>query len=312
MSKRSEISVVIPFLNEEENIPELVRQLTELTLEYPDILFEFVFVDDGSTDNSLSLLREKVEVPMKWKVVKLSRNYGSYNALRVGVFHSSFDIVTFLYADLQDPVWLIPKMFQKMQDGYEIVVAERQTTKYRFSDRFFSELHAKIIRKFVAETFPEKGFDVVMFGKAIKDKLNTNIEADSNIFMQILRSGYRQGKIEYDKVERKFGESKWSFSNKLKASLDILVSFSYLPVRIISITGLLLLFLGMIWLITFGVLLVLGNDIPVFQSIIIAVLLFGFGFTNISLAILGEYLWRILNAARRRPAFTVDEVIESE
>ncbi|MCB9234383.1 MAG: glycosyltransferase [Bacteroidia bacterium] len=312
MNNGSAISVVIPFLNEEENIPELVRQIDELAREYAQISFEFVFVDDGSTDNSLALLKNSLPPDLVWKVVKLSRNYGSYNALRVGVFHSSCDIVTFLYADLQDPTWLIPRMFEKMKEGYDIVVAERKTTKYRFSDRFFSELHARMIRKFVAETFPEKGFDVVMFTRAIKEKLNENIEADSNIFMQILRSGYRQGKIQYDKVERKFGVSKWSFSNKIKASLDILVSFSYLPVRIISLVGLLLTGLGLLWPVVFTILWLAGIRLEIFPSTIIAILLLGFGFTNISLAILGEYLWRILNAARRRPAFTVDEVIEKK
>ena len=157
-----DISIVIPFLNEEENIPKLVQTLNQY-LSSQQQRFEVIFVDDGSTDNSLQLLCQSDHQSYSCKIIKLSKNFGSIPALSAGVLHSSADIVTFLYADLQDPIELIPRLYKKFKEGNDIVWACRNFG-YKES-RFFSKLYARLMRKYAVSNFPENGkINFLMFG----------------------------------------------------------------------------------------------------------------------------------------------------
>jgi dolichol-phosphate mannosyltransferase len=215
-----------------------------------------------------------------------------------------------MYADLQDPLDLIPKLYKKIEEGNDIVWAERRNIKTGIIEKIFSRLYAKLMQKFVIRTFPQKGFDIVMFNKKVKNELNQSIELNSSIYMQILSLGFKQDKIVYDKQPRKYGKSKWTLSKKIKMFIDSFVSFSYFPIRLVTIVGFILSFISIIWIIyiIFGTIFLYITS-PGWPTLI-CVILFGFGITNISLGIIAEYLWRTLDSSRRRKAFIIDKIYD--
>lgn len=309
MSEAIDISIIIPFLNEEENVPILNRELNRLVDNNPNINFEIIFVDDGSGDNSVFKLSES-DFHAPTKVVRLSKNYGSHSALRAGVLNSRGKFTTFAYADLQDPLELILKMNEFALKGSEIIWAVRSSTDVGFFEKLFSKFYAKLIQIFVNPVFPKNGFDVVMFNTKIKNALNENIENNSSIFLQILNFGFKQDFIYYDKIERKIGKSKWTLSKKFKLFIDSFVAFSYAPIRFVTIIGFTFFILGLSWTIFIIFYEIFKGGLAPGWPALISILMIGFGISNISLGIIAEYLWRTLDASRRRPVFLIDEIIE--
>ncbi|MCX8080328.1 MAG: glycosyltransferase family 2 protein [Bacteroidia bacterium] len=303
------ISVIIPFLNEEENIPQLCRTLDVFFSSYKSAEAEVIFVDDGSYDNSVDVLKQQPYKNYKAKIVKLSRNFGSINALYAGLTKTEGDYVVFLYADLQDPVELISMLYEKILEGYEIVWAQRKSVDTDNS-RFFSRLYAWLMKRYAVKNFPSNGFDVAMFTRKVRNELIKNIEGNSSIFLHLLSLGFRQGYVLYDKRKRTLGKSKWNLSKKFKLVIDSFVAYSYLPIRLVTVAGIIFSVMGFLYSIFIFFYKLMGGKIAHGLSTIVIILLLGFGITNISLGIIAEYLWRTLDVSRRRPPFIIDEVIE--
>jgi len=301
------ISILIPFLNESENIQNLTQQLGAYCQSRSEV-FEIIFIDDGSTDNSAQLLQQTQHIGYEARLIKLSKNYGSHAALRAGIQHASGDVVTFLYADLQDPVHLVHEMFEKINSGKEIVWANRKRTNQGFIEKLFSRIYASLMRRFAFPDFPKKGFDIVMFTQKVRKVLNNHIEGNSSIFLQILSMGFPQDFIEYDKVDRKAGKSKWTFSKRMKLFIDSFVAFSYFPIRLVSVVGIAFFLLGLFWTIYIITRHFVVGDLTPGWPGLVSILMLGFGITNIALGIIAEYLWRNFDAARGRPVFIVDGI----
>jgi dolichol-phosphate mannosyltransferase len=304
------ISVIIPFLNEEENIHSLVNELNIFFASEKNYIAEVLFVNDGSTDRSVELLKTARHTAYTAKVISLSKNFGSHAALRAGIGEASGDFICFMYADLQDPLILISRLFEKCNEGNEIAWAVRNNTENGFFESSFSKFYSSMMKKYAISTYPEKGFDVVMFGKKTQQNINSNIEANSSIFLQILTLGYKQVTIGYDKKTRTKGKSKWTISKKIKLFIDSFVAFSYAPIRFVTIIGILLFITGISWSAYLIIRKLAFNDLESGWPALMSVLLTGFGITNISLGIIAEYLWRTLDASRKRPVFIIDEIIE--
>ena len=307
-----DISIIIPFLNEEENLPGLVEELNKYISTLNDIKIEVIFVDDGSKDSSIEILEKLPHKYYTSRIIKLSRNFGSHAALRAGILHSAGEYITFMPADLQDPLELIGRLYDKSREGYDIVWAARGNVKSSFLERIFSELYAVLMRRFAISTFPKHGFDIVLFNSKIRDELNQNIEGNSSIFLQILSLGFRQSSIIYDKGERYAGKSKWTLSKKIKLFIDSFVAFSYAPIRFVSIVGFSMAFLGFLWAIYVVFHTLFMHDIKPGWPALLSVLMIGFGITNISLGIIAEYLWRTLDASRKRKVFIIDRIVDIE
>lgn len=303
------LSVIIPFLNEADNIARLTTALNDFFAQRTDLTAEVVFVDDGSTDASVALLQQARHTAYTPKIVKLSKNYGSHAALRAGILHAEGAYISFMYADLQDPLALIAQMYEQARAGKEIVWAVRKSTQASFSERVFSQSYAYLMQKYALPNFPAKGFDVVMFGQKVRQALNENIESNSSIFLQILTMGFAQTTIEYDKQARQAGKSKWTFNKKVKLFVDSFIAFSFAPIRFVTFVGILLFVLGGLYASYLVSRKLIYNDLQQGWASLIAILMLGFGITNISLGIIAEYLWRTLDASRKRPVFLVEEII---
>ena len=305
------ISILIPFLNEEESLERLISELTSFVKKKS---VEIVFIDDGSTDDSISVLKKSISsqtfYQTKLSLIKLSKNFGSHAALRAGIHHAKGQYITFMYADLQDPIDLVDKMQDYCVSGTDIVWASRRNLASGVIDKMFSRMYSYLMRKFAIDTYPKKGFDVVMFNQKVQRALNENIESNSSIFLQILSLGFSQKTIEYKKKIRKEGKSKWTLKKKLKLFIDSFVGFSYAPMRLVSIVGILFFIFGLIWTIYIITRSVLYGDLREGWPATVSILLLGFGITNIGLGVVAEYIWRTLDASRKRPVFIIDEIIE--
>lgn len=305
------VTLIVPFFNEFENLKKFKFKLCDfIEIKHREFNLEVLFVDDGSTDDSIAIIRDFRNLNFDVKVIKLSKNYGSHAALRAGIMNASGDYLMFLYADLQDPIDLIDQLSEKMNLGNDIVWANRKSTKAPLFERFFSNFYSGLMRKFALSNYPEKGFDVVMFNRKVADALNRDIQVNSSLFLQILSLGFKQDSIEYDKVERKHGKSKWTINKKIKLLVDSFVAFSFAPIRLVTIVGITLFAAGLLFSLYLLTRKVFFHDLVSGWTMLMTTLSLGFGITNISLGIIAEYLWRTFDAARGRPAFIIDEIIE--
>jgi glycosyltransferase involved in cell wall biosynthesis len=309
MNQSPDITVIIPFLNEEDNIQRLGTELVRFTDARPETRFEIILVNDGSTDNSVDVIR-RTKFPQLTKVISFSQNYGSHAALRAGIMHSQGKNVTFLYADLQDPIDNISTMYAKQSEGNDIIWANRAATQNSFFERQFSKFYSRLMKKYVNKRYPAKGFDVVLFNRKVADAVNKNVEGNSSVFLQILNLGFRQDFVEYQKAARQAGKSKWTLAKKIKLLIDSFVAFSFAPIRMVSLIGILFFILGVLWTGYIFFRKIFFNDLPLGWPALMAISMIGFGITNISLGIIAEYLWRTLDASRKRPVFIIDEIIE--
>jgi glycosyltransferase involved in cell wall biosynthesis len=306
-----DVSIIIPFLNEEGNIPNLITALNKYFLKNTDIVVEVILVDDGSTDNSITTLKQQKIEGYSLNLISLSKNFGSHAAVRAGTLNANGNYTIFLPADLQDPLSLVHTCFYLTKEQKaEIVFAYRKETSNGIFETLFSKFYAYCMRKFVAPNFPNKGFDVVFFSKKIKEELNKNIESNSSIQLQILNLGFTSKEIYYTKQERKVGKSKWTISKKIKLMIDSFVAFSYAPIRFVSFVGVLFFMIGILWTIYIVSRKLIYNDVASGWPALTSILLLGFGITNIGLGIIAEYLWRTLDASRKRPVFIIDKIID--
>lgn len=304
------VTVIIPIFNEYEGIPFLVDSLNEFFRVNSHVKAEVIFVNDGSRDNSVDRLVSMKHESYRAKVISFSRNFGSHAALRAGISHASGDYICFNYADLQDPLELIIQMKEMMDKGNDIIWAHRESTKVSWGEKMFSKSYAYLMKKFAFKNFPEKGFDIVMFNKKVAAEVNKNVEANSSIFLQILGMGFKQESISYKKRERKTGVSKWTMSKKIKLFIDSFVAFSYAPIRFVTIVGIVFFIVGALWTVYIIIRKIFFQDLAAGWPALMSILMLGFGITNISLGIIAEYLWRTLDASRKRQVFIIDDIKE--
>lgn len=306
------ISVLIPCYYNEKNIPVTAKTLiANENLFTDDVTFEYVMVDDGSQDNTYEeLLKFQEQYPDRVKVVKLARNFGSFNAILAGMNYATGDCNVFIAADLQDPPELIPQMYDYWSKGIKLVIANRADREESFFQKLFSNTYHNLIRKFALNNVPKGGFDLVLFDRQLKDEIVDMDESNTNVLYLLTWLGYDYVNIPYTRRAREIGVSRWTLSKKIKMFVDSFVAFSFLPIRMISIGG---LTIG-IFAILYALYIIIAKMTNLIQlegwTTMMVVFLFVSAFQMISIGILGEYLWRSLDASRKRPNFVVDEVKE--
>ena len=266
--------------------------------------YEIVFVDDGSKDGSLRealYLREK---DSRVKVVTFTRNFGQMAAMLAGFKEVTGDAVINISADLQDPAELIPQMVEKWQGGAEIVVCYRTDRSDTLFAKLFSRLAYGVLRLSMPQ-IPPGGFDFVLMDRKVMDEFNS-IDVRHRFFQgDLLWTGYRTSFIPYVRLKRTIGKSQYNFGKKLKNFLDAVLDASYLPIRFISLIGLITSGLGVLYSATI-VISWLRGETPFegWAPLMIVILLVG-GLIMVMLGVIGEYVWRINEEVRKRPNYVV-------
>jgi dolichol-phosphate mannosyltransferase len=308
----AKLSIIIPCYYNELNIESTSKELVANEVNFPTgTIFEYIMVDDGSKDNTFKeLMKFKNAYSEKVKIVKLSGNFGSYNAILAGMKHATGDANVIISADLQDPIELMPKFFEHWQKGMKLVLGNRQDRDDPFLSKVFAQSFQFLIRKYALKNLPKGGFDYVLFDKQLKDQVLEMDERNSNSLYLLIWLKYEHISIPYSRKKRQVGKSRWTVSKKIKLFVDSFVAFSFLPIRVISISGLLLGLVSIIYALYIMYNKIMGNiDVQGWTTMML-VFLFVSSFQMISLGIIGEYVWRTLDASRKRPNYVVDVVIE--
>ncbi len=304
------ISVIVPVYFNELSLDETYRLLkNELDKNSSYFDHEIIFVDDGSKDNSYKVLQNIASGDKKVKLIKLSKNFGSYIAILAGMNYASGDAVTYLAADLQDPPELIKQMYDKWNGSSkkDIIFSVRESRSDPFFARIYSYLFYRLLKAFVLPEYPDKGFDCFFINKEQKDILVNMDEKNSHLTVQIAWLGFNHQYIYYHRRERLHGKSKWTFFKKFKLAFDTFFGFSGRPLRIASLLGMAVSFMGFI-LALFIIYKKTSWGTPLFgiPSLMVSILVTG-GLILLSIGIIGEYLWRNFDATRKRPSFIIED-----
>lgn len=266
--------------------------------------YELIFVDDGSKDGSLREILDLRQKDPRIKAITFTRNFGQMAAMLAGFKEATGDAVINISADLQDPVELIPQMVEKWEGGSEIVVCYRTDR----SDSLFARLSSRMaygVLRLSLPQIPPGGFDVVLMDRTALDAFNA-IDVRHRFFQgDVLWAGYRTSFIPYARQKRTIGRSQYSFGKKLKIFLDAVLDASYLPIRFISLVGLITAGLGLLYSASIVYSWLRGETPFVgWAPIMIAILLVG-GLIMVMLGVIGEYVWRINEEVRKRPNYVV-------
>ncbi|MCC2547927.1 glycosyltransferase family 2 protein [Hymenobacter sp. BT175] len=306
------LSIIIPCYFNEENIPVTAKALIANEALFPaDVSFEYVLVDDGSGDNTLGALQAfRAQYPDRVRIVELAANVGSYNAIVAGMEYATGDCNVVITADMQDPPELMVKMFEHWRQGFRLVIGNRQDREEKGFSRVLATLFHRLMRRFALPNIPVGGFDYVMFDERIRREVVAMQERNSNVFYLMTWLGYPYVNIPYVRAKRSIGRSRWTLPKKLKLFADSFVSFSFFPIRAISVTGILLGIVALGYGLYLTALKLFGAQEPAGWTMLMVVLLFVSAFQMVALGVLGEYVWRGLDAARKRPMYVVQQVYE--
>ncbi len=302
-----ELTVIIPIYNEEINISILYDRLKKVISDL-SVSHEFIFINDGSWDNSMILIRELAEKDSVVRFINFSRNFGHQIAVTAGIDASKGNAVVIIDADLQDPPEIISEMYHKMQEGFQVVYARRKT---RAGESFFKKVTAKLFYRILAKItsikIPLDTGDFRIMDRKIVDVLKDMPEQQKYLRGQIAWVGFKQTYVLYDRDERFAGETGYTYKKMIRLAFDGITSFSNLPLKFATMTGFFVS--GITFLLSLYALyarFISKDYVPGWTSLILAVLFIG-GVQLISIGIIGEYMSRMSANVRKRPLYVVDE-----
>jgi polyisoprenyl-phosphate glycosyltransferase len=303
------ISIIVPVMNEAENIPALVSRLTSV-LDTVDARWEILFVDDGSTDTTLAVVKSLHGQDPRVVAISFSRNFGKEIAIAAGLRYARGDCAIIMDADLQHPPEMVRAFVAHWRAGYQVVYGQRRN---READgplrRLFARAFYRVFNALARTDIPEGAGDFRLLDRRAIDAMNSLHEVsrfNKGLFSWI---GFRSIGVPYTVCERAHGASKWSFGRLIRFAMDGLTSFSTLPLRVWSLIGLSISATAFAYALAFMVrTLVFGAEIPGFPSLIISTMFFA-GVQLISLGVLGEYLGRVYEQVKSRPLFIVGEEV---
>ena len=311
------LSIIVPCYNEEESLPffyQRIQQVATKLKEKHQLEMECLFIDDGSKDKTLTLLRQYSQENPMMKYVSFSRNFGKEAAIYAGLEHSQGDYVAMLDADLQDPPELLDEMYEAIiNEGYDCVATRRVTRKGEPPIRsFFARLFYRLMNKISQVDMVDGARDYRLMTRQMVDSILSLKEYSrfsKGIFGWV---GYQTKWLEYENVERVAGETKWSFWKLFKYSIDGIVAFSTFPLDIAAFIGVLLCLAAFVFLIVLFVqTLAFGNPVSGYPSTLCIILFMG-GIQLLTIGILGKYLAKTYLETKKRPIYIAKEVQTNE
>lgn len=303
------VTLLIPCYNEEKTLPllypELKKQIETLNSKYE---WEILFVDDGSRDATLDIIKALRAADPQISYVSLSRNFGKENAMLAGFDYAQGDCVIILDADLQDPPSLIPSMLDSWEEGYQDVYAKRSDRgKESWLRRKMALLFYKLLDKSTSFDMLQNVGDFRLLDRQCVEALRTMRETErysKGLFCWI---GYKKKEIIFDRSNRIAGHSKWGFWKLCNLALDGITSFTTTPLRFVTIFGAIIAIIAFCLMLFYGIkTIILGDEARGFTTLVVIILFMG-GIQLLSIGILGEYIGRIFKESKRRPAYLATE-----
>ena len=303
------ISVIIPCFNEEASLPFYKEEILKVMHQMPTVEFELLFINDGSKDTTLYLLKQYASEDTRFKYVSFSRNFGKEAAIYAGLQHSTGDCVCIMDADLQDPPSLLPEMYDIVKNqGYDSVATRRVSRKGEPAIRsFFARMFYKIINRISDADIVDGARDYRLMNRAMVDAIVSMSEYNrfsKGIFGWV---GFKTKWLEYENVERVAGETKWSFWKLFKYSIEGMTAFSVLPLQIASVFGVLFSSVAFIMIIVIIIrTLIFGDPTSGWPSMVCIVMMIG-GIQLLCIGILGQYLSKTYLETKHRPIYIEKE-----
>jgi dolichol-phosphate mannosyltransferase len=308
------ISIVVPVYHNESSLPELLQRLQGVASKHAGHSFEFLFVDDGSRDNSFAVLCKLAEAEPRVRIVKLVRNFGSNSAILCGLEHAKGDAIGVIAADLQDPPELLSDLVTHWENGKKVALAARATRDDPWLTTLLADTFYWLFRSFALPNMPARGFDFFVIDRQVRDLVVQLPERNHYLMGMLVWVGFDPAIVYYHRQarEERFGSSMWTFSRKVRYFTDAFVAFSQFPLRLTTGVGMLLAFGGL----CYAALVVTGRSLgwwgyDGWSSLMTVSLVVG-GMQLIMLGVQGEYVGRLLEEARQRPRYLVEKEVGGE
>ena len=303
------LSIVLPSYNEEMNIANTVKTLSEL-MERERIEYELIFVSDGSTDGTFSEIKKASEANPRVKGVQFSRNFGKEAGIFAGLELTVGDAVIVMDCDLQHPPEVIPKMWQMWKEGAQIVKGKKsnrgkESIFYKMSAGLFYKIMSKLIKMDM-----NSSSDFKLLDRKVVNVLLTLPERNTFFRALTFWAGFDTRTVEYEVQERKYGASKWSLWSLMKYAIANATSFSTLPLQLVTLMGTISIIFSVILGIQTLVKYLMGNSVEGFTTVILLILIIG-GFIMLSLGIIGHYIARVYEEVKGRPKYVINYVTDN-
>lgn len=310
-----DLSIIIPVYNEEENVPQLYKRLQSVC-ESITTQYELLFVNDGSRDRTLELVKELAQKDSRVRYIDFSRNFGHQIAVMAGLDHVSGKAIVIIDADLQDPPELIPRMLERLHSGYEVVYAKRLKRKGEtLFKRLTAKLFYRLLNSWSSVDIPLDTGDFRVMDRCVVEVLKEMPEKHKFLRGQISWIGFRQTFIEYERDARFAGTTKYPLRKMLRFAIDGITGFSTVPLKLVSVMGFIssgIAFLMILWVFfvkffggNFGFHVELGWASQMVTSLFLG------GIQLIAIGILGEYVGRINDNVKNRPLYIVRQKSET-
>jgi glycosyltransferase involved in cell wall biosynthesis len=302
------ISILIPAYNEQEVLEPLYQRLGKLANDNKSYNFEFLFVNDGSRDKTLDIIKDFAEKDDRISYVNLSRNFGKEIAMIAGLDHVTGDATVIIDADLQDPPELIPKMIAYWEEGYDDVYAKRNSRKGEtLIKKTTSKIYYKILQRATNITIQQDTGDFRLLDRRCVEALTRIRESQRYTKGMFSWIGFKKKEITYDRDPRAAGETKWNYPKLINFAIDGLTSFTTAPLRISSFIGFIVSSIAFVYIIVIVIrTFIYGIQAAGYPSLM-AVILFLGGVQLLSLGVIGEYIGRIFNETKNRPLYFVED-----
>ncbi len=300
------ITILLPAYNEASSIGLLQVKMLQVAAMNPGYDWEFLIVNDGSTDNTLQKIKELHNTDRRFSYLDLSRNYGKEIAMMAGFDYATGDAVIIMDSDMQHPISSIPEMIKYWEEGYQDVYAQRKSSKESWFKRKTSQLYYNLLQNSTRIPIQKNTGDFRLLDRVCINALRNMRETQRNTKGMYCWIGFRKKGIEYEQLERANGTTKWHFWSLVNLALDGLTAYTTSPLRIASILGILCSLIGFIYLVYILINTLLhGDPVAGYPTIMVTILFIG-GVQLLSLGIIGEYLGRVFNESKHRPPYFVN------